>query len=62
MDHILNSKALGLIVFFLFFFFFLVGALKSVKVIIGETRCFAMTQANLALVDCSGRYIGWPVS
>ena len=60
MDHILNSKALGLIVFFLFFF--LVGALKSVKVIIGETRCFAMTQANLALVDCSGRYIGWPVS
>lgn len=46
MGHILSSKALDLI----FFFFFLMGALKSVKVIIRETRCFTMTQANLALV------------
>ena len=58
MDHILSSKALDLIGFF----FFLVGGLKSVKVIIMETRCFAMTQANLALVNCSGRYVGWPMS
>lgn len=45
MEHILSSKALDLI-----FFFFLMEGLKSVKVIIRETRYFAMTQANLALV------------
>lgn len=48
MDHILSSKALDLIIVVVVV---LVGGLKSVKVIIRETRCFAVTQANLALVN-----------
>lgn len=57
MDHALSSKALDLIFLlgflgvFFFLFFFRWGELRSLEAILREARYFALTQANLALVN-----------